>query len=316
MVPMTIGATTASLPEEGERAQLERLAGRFADEVRWRWKFCSRHPVEGADGRPISEHGGWSGILRRVEVGGRRFLLKAWPAMSAVDRLRGNVLEMVGGLNVRHVPLSRRARVRHHVERTEELSDAGLLVPDAYALNNGRVLAIAYLDGFRSLQEIVQGGEPGLDGTLDLIERGARTLRRVHDAGTYHGEPGAGNVLVEEGADEPRVAFIDFETCYADGLSLAERQALDLRYFAHQETARLVRYCGPDDVLEKRSLMERALEAIFPAYGQSPVFDRLARFSRTGPAMFYEAWGTLFLSVEQQGVLQGISDGIVEAVCR
>jgi tRNA A-37 threonylcarbamoyl transferase component Bud32 len=297
--------------------QLNALADAFERDVRWRFKLLSRAPIEDQRGRKTKRPGGWSGILRRVEVGGESILLKTWPLLAMLESFGANLAQMTLAHDSRWLLLTMEKRVRHHRRRTRQLRRAGIRVPRLYPLEHPRVLALEYLEKRQSLAELARASDVETATLLALYTESASALRAIHDAGLYHGEPGAGNVLIHRNAprDTSPVAFIDFETVYKSHLTLRERQALDLRYFALQQAARLAKHHADPGGGESRwnELAESALRAIYDGYGESPLFDMVLDYSQTGPTMLYEAWGTLFVGLDEQRRVQEISDRVLAA---
>ncbi len=301
---------TSSDSSEG---RLDDLADAFERDVRWRFKLLCRAPIEDSHGRATDRSGGWSGILRHVEVAGESVLLKTWPALAMLESFGANLAQMALAHDSRWLPLTMEARVRHHRRRTRELLEAGVRVPRLHRIDNPKVLALEYLENWSSLAELTRRHERTVDDLLVLYAEAATALRRIHEAETCHGEPGAGNILVEEGSSpEASIAFVDFEAVYKPHLTSSQRRAFDLRYFALQQAARLAKHHASEaDGRAWDETAESALRAIYDGYGASPLLDTVCRYSQTGATMLYEAWGTLFTSLDKQRRVQTISDRIL-----
>ena len=101
----------------------------------------------------------------------------------------------------------------------------------------------------------------------------ARTLRRLHDLGYFHGDPHQRNIVPLEGPDGPRWAFLDFQQSRRARLTAPYRRLRDLGrvfhgvrlYLGRTERARLLRaYLGPGARLPRR--LFRLLEAVTLCY--------------------------------------------------
>lgn len=287
-----------------ELATLEQEARRFEREIRWRFKLARVDRIQDHDGRPTAVRGGFSGVARVVDLGSRRVFLKGWPWMSRLDRGLANVAEVLGAWGNRRVPWSEAVRIRYDHGRRRDLLARGVRVPEPIEIPVQRVLATEYLDGFASLRGLRSRRDWPLEPKLALLQAVAVHLRALHDRGGYHGEPGAGNILVHPAHLEPsrdwRVAFTDFEWRYVRHIPLVDRQAHDLRYYAMQQAGRLAaveraRHRLPPWSRAARDLAwgtaRRVIDAILLGYGPSPVADRVLHLSRTGPRMLMEAVG-------------------------
>lgn len=287
-----------------DQKTLERTCLDFARDIRWMWKLGTVHHVQGADGRPTATVGGWGSVVREVTLEGVPLLLKGWPRMSAIDRRLGNALDRLGALGLRYVPASARERVRHNLRRTRSLSSRGVPVPRCFEVAVAEVLVMERLTGYEALRSLRDRDLTPLGDKLDALRAVARALRRMHDAGAFHGEPGAGNILLPaagggRAARGDRVAFVDFDWCYRPGVPLIDKQALDLRYFALQQAARLS--------ARGEAPARAVIREIYRAYGPSEIFTGIERFAVSGPAMFQEALGYFGVSVKRHRRLQGLS---------
>lgn len=280
----------------------------FARDIRFAWKLGTVHHIQGSDGKPTNKTGGWGSIVREVNLDGKPLLLKSWPLMSFADRAFGNTLEFLGAHGLRAVPMTARQRVRHNLHRTQELVSQGAVkVPACIEVDVKDVLVMERLVGFEALRAFRDRHEVTPSHKIEVFKVVARELRRMHDVGGYHGEPGAGNIMLRSnGGSESSldVAFVDFDWRYQPFVPLADRQILDLRYFALQQAAKLSA-CGEASARE-------VVGELYCAYGSSPIFSRMNRFSKTGPSMFQESFGYFGVSLSRHRELQAISLEVVE----
>ena len=189
-------------PEALSREAREFLAQQarlFTAQIRWRWKLGRVDRIQDVEGKPTALRGGFSGVTRIVHAGGTSFLLKGWPAMSVLDRSLGNLLEVLGAHGLRRIPLDAAERVRRSFTRRRAMVASGVHVPRFYDIGLPQVLVMEFMDGFESLGATL---ERALDpqNTQAALQAAQAELRRLHDGGQHHGEPGGGNLLLRQSA--------------------------------------------------------------------------------------------------------------------
>lgn len=186
-----------------------------------------------------------------VEVDGRRYWVK---------RIRKNLPNLVGWLLHNLTKLMARkdgaALAQHEIAVIEKLRRSGFLTPEVVYRDEH---CVVLSDIGPSLEAVLTRAEPR--ERIEVIQKAAATLRRLHDAGRWHGAARTHNMTL----CGERIGFIDLENTVENWMPLRMRQAWDL-YQLGQSAA----FFEPSVPLAETAMR---------AYGPGPVLKLLYFFA-------------------------------------